>query len=402
MQEARLFSDYYKDLSLISITKMDIAIFTPKFSVGGGADLHVAWTVQALSEDHNVKIYTYEDPNIDELNESYGTDLSKGSFALEIIGFPKILEENLGMSLVKYHYLMRRAKRTDSDLKLSIWGEMDLGEPGIQYITFPGLAEDRINEFLDNPRVIGDQKWYHKPSFFRDAYIRMAETTSSYSEKNMKKNTTVVPSQFVKNAVKKVYNIDAKVIYPPVEADFDGKPWVDREDGFVAIGRLSKEKKFDEVIKIIKKVRRQGTTTHLHLAGSIPDTTYGDHISKLINSHDWVHFEGWLNRDELEELITNHKYGIHRMEMEPSPLVIPEMVKGGCIVFGHNSGGPVEMLNNNQHILYENNKNAVEKISRVANDQDMEQEIRRELESTKKRYSTSKYIDDFRGIIDEF
>ena len=72
--------------------------------------------------------------------------------------------------------------------------------------------------------------------------------------------------------------------------------------------------------------------------------------------------------------LTGCRYGIHGREGEAFGIGVAEMVKAGCITFAPAEGGPAEILAH-QALLYENDADAVEKISAVLSHDVLREEL---------------------------
>jgi hypothetical protein len=58
-----------------------------------------------------------------------------------------------------------------------------------------------------------------------------------------------------------------------------------------------------------------------------------------------------VTRDELRAAVASHRYGIHAMEEEHFGMGPAEILSAGCLLFAHDSGGPVEILGGEERLL---------------------------------------------------
>jgi glycosyltransferase involved in cell wall biosynthesis len=116
----------------------------------------------------------------------------------------------------------------------------------------------------------------------------------------------------------------------------------------------------------------------------------------------WVLLHENLSREELIDLISSHRYGIHANIEEHFGIAVGEMIKAGCIVFVHNSGGQVEIVGRDERLIYGTEEEAIEKIVRVMGDPDEQMSLIDYLKSRKEIFSTEKFMRDIQGIVRQF
>ena len=103
-------------------------------------------------------------------------------------------------------------------------------------------------------------------------------------------------SKFVQNWVKKKYNRDSIVIYPPVDiSSFELN--LDKSDYYVAVGRIAHIKRFDVLIEAFKKNKKK-----LVLIGD------GDLFKTFLNSKSQnIEMTGFLDSAEVAKVISKAK-----------------------------------------------------------------------------------------------
>lgn len=377
-------------------TKPKVAIVHPQLW-GGGGDAILPWIIEALRDEYIITVITFSNINALKLNSFYGCKLSDKDFLVRKLTLPKFFKHRF--SLLKRHWIMRycKTKRSDFDLFISTQNEMDFGVPGIQYIHFPVHEELR--------REIGElsEKWYYNNSPLRSFYKTLSEKISSFSQENMRRNLTLVNSNWTGSMVKSAYDIICQTVYPPVPTDFPDIPWDKRENGFVCVGKLLPKKKIEKVIKIIGMVREKGWDVHLHIIGPPgEDKAYVERIKDLcVENSSWIFLEGALPRQDLVKLVSKHKFGIHGFEYEHFGIAIAEMVKAGCIVFVPNGGGQVEIVND-PRLIYQNEEEAVKKICEVLSNPSLETVLRKRLGLNAERFSVDNFMESVKKKVREF
>src|SRR5262249_3131545 len=157
-------------------------------------------------------------------------------------------------------------------------------------------------------------------------------------------------------------------------------------------GRISPEKELDKIIDIIAAVRARGHAVHLHIIGTADNPSYHQHIRQRA-SHNaaWLFLNEDLSREELVQLVSRHRYGIHGMSEEHFGMAVAEMVRGGCIVFVPRGGGQREIVGQEERLLYLGVNEAAAKIVQVLGDTSTQTTLRVYLAKRKQLFSTEHF-----------
>ncbi len=341
--------------------KKKIAVLYPLF-LGGGAESVTLWMLQALIDKYDLSLFTFSSIDFAQLDRQFGTQLNGAGVHLRMpFKFLNSIRNMQGYSfmtlrqhLLAYYF---RSIRTEFDLAIAAFNEMDLGGTGMQYIHVPlfGHGNEKARKALRYPT-----------SPMRTFYQRACEILVGYSDERMKQNVTATNSQWTADLIKKSYNIEAQVLYPPVILDPPDIPWEERENGFTCSGRITHDKNLETVIEIIRRVRERGQDVHLHLLSGSFEPAYRQIILDLRDQYSsWLFVEENLGRNELAHRLARHRYGIHGRANETFGISIAEMVRAGCIPFVPKGGGPEEIVGKNPNLIFDNNEEAVEKIMTV-------------------------------------
>lgn len=148
-------------------------------------------------------------------------------------------------------------------------------------------------------------------------------------------------SEVVKKRVKKYYDYDADVIYPPVEVSKikEGKKVNRKEDWFLYLGRVETYKGVDLAIKAC---HRAGVP--LKIAGE------GDHFDamrelvKILNAKGLVKFLGYVTEEEKINLLSRTKALIFPVRDEDFGIVPVEANAAGTPVIAYREGGVTETI----------------------------------------------------------
>lgn len=370
----------------------------------GGGNTVAAWIIEALRKEYSVSILTWKPPDFEEINRFYGTSLNDSE--LRVHSVSPVLRSIIDLdpdpaSIQRQSYLMRLCKRLKSeyDVIISAENEIDFGRKGIQYFHYPYLYE-KIQPDVDSP-------WYGKLLETLRGVYRPWMLISEFSYNRMINNVTLVNSDWTGSKVKEFYGIDAITVYPPIPGDFPEILWDERENGFVCIGRFCPGKRFEAVIEILTKVRARIPDLHLHIIGTLSPFSgereyYSQFTGVVQENASWVLLHENLSRDELVQLVSNHRYGIHANVDEHFGIAVAEMIKAGCIVFVHNSGGQVEIVGGDERLAYQTNDEAAEKIIRVMDNPNEQDSLRNYLHSRKGLFSSEAFMRQIREIVSGF
>jgi len=364
-----------------------IAVIMPSF-MGGGAEEVCVWVLDALKDEYDISLFTFTNVGFDVLNDIYGTNILKKDikiicpFSKKSSKLIKYIFDNIYSVAISYffpifqHLVMRYFKQFNDgfDLPISLFNEMDMGKAGIQYIHDVGF-------------VLGG---------------RIPQKISNFSWNVMKKNITITNSFWMAKKIQKKYNINTKVIYPPIKEDFPIIPWRKKENGFVCSGRLVKQKKIHEIINTLIKVRKKGYDVHLHITGCEGNPKYEREIKRLQKENSsWIFLNKGLSRKEYCEILARHKYGIH-MRKEAFGIVIAEMVKAGCIPFVRSEGGQIEIIGKNKLIMFNDSKEAVKKIIEILSNEEKQKKLFNFLNRRAKLFNKERFTKDVQKIVNEF
>ncbi len=369
------------------MTKKKIAIYYPYFA-GGGAEAVGLWMLEALKDDYDVTLFTFSEPDFKKLNSLYETQLSRDSIKVNFI-FPREFSHFVDFcrsnndefrKIVLHSILAKmRIKKDDYDLLISGYNAVDLGKKGIQYIHWVKVLEGR-------------KKIYNK--------------IFNFSEQQLKENISVVNSYQVAQIVKETYGIDSRVIYPPVMLKDCTLSRDKKENAFVCSGRLVKTKQPHQVIQILERVRQQGFDVKLYLtggAGGIYESEYRQFLQKMVEANStWIKLYENLSYEDYAAILYRCRYGIH-YKIEPFGISIAEMIKAGLIPFVRSRGGQVEIVGQeNTDLLFDNQEQAVQKITEVLSNYDKQENLLNCLQSRKKLFSTIRFTEKINIIVSQY
>jgi glycosyltransferase involved in cell wall biosynthesis len=361
----------------------------------GGGNLVAAWMLEALRDEHQLTLLTIEPPDLADCNRFFGTSLQAGDFEVRTV--PAV--RRLGalaptpLTFLKHSLLLRHARRlaADHDVLVTADNETDFGRRGIQYVHYPKL---------DPIRPAVELRWYHGSRAAVSLYYKLGRRLGGISDEGIRRNVTLVNSAFIAARIRALHGIDATVLHPPVPGNFSAVPWEARENAFVALGRISPEKRLEDVVEIVRRVRARGEAVRLHLVGTDDDARYTERIRRLAAADAaWITLHEDLARSDVAALLARQRYGIHAMGGEHFGIAVAEMVRAGCIVFVPRTGGPIEIVGDDDRLLFSSLDEAVERIVTTLREPARQTALRDHLETRAGRFTAAHFVARMREIV---
>lgn len=377
-----------------------VLLVQPSIQPPGGGNSVAAWTLQALVAQHRVTVLSWTPVDIDPVNRFFGTNLRPGEFDTMIVPWHwRLIPDLLPVPahLVKMSLLMRRTRQISAefDVLFGLFNEADYGRRGIQYIHYPTYLR---------PRPRADLRWYHPPQRGLDLYYAFADWIAGFSMARMRENLTLVNSDWTGEHVGPFLGVTTHTMYPPVADPAPPVPWAQRRNGFLTLGRISPEKEFERVMRILARVREQRPELTLTVVGTSDrhSRRYYGRLTALAQSlGPWIDFKMNLTRAEVDRLIASHRYGIHGMREEHFGMAPAELARAGCIVWVPRGGGQVEIVDHEPALIYDSEEDAVSKILRALGDDAEQQRLRAALRSSE-RFATARFVDRIRQVVNDF
>lgn len=378
---------------------MRILIVYPTSQMQGGGEVVAAWIVQALATEHALTVLAWEQLQLADINSACGTSLKATDYALIR---PGALDRGFGrVSGVlgadayrahRYAQLMRLARslRAYHDLLIAPLNEADLGGGGLQYVHEPWTP------WLEDPAP-GDQ--LTGMDLGRRAFRRLHR----YSARRMRTNVTLTNSIWSAKRIERELGVRAIVVTPPAPGRTSGLPWERREQAVIAVGRIVPAKRFDEVVEIVARVREAGIDLRLRIAGWRGDTRrdrrYLRSLRALLGATPgWATLYENLPRIELLKLLGRVRYGLHACRQEPFGIAVAEMVRCGCIPFGHRSGGVPEIVGIDE-LLFSSAAEAVDKLGSLICSPERQRRLRDRLAARGEEFSEDAFVYRIREVV---
>lgn len=380
-----------------------IAVVHPKFDTKGGAEVVCFNTLEALQTDHEIRLFSFDDPDFDALNEFCGTAVEpvetwhperlSGAFDVTMSALNRVFSDQIGnvnkvMTAVLNPLVRRRT--AGFDLTVSTGGEMALPAPTLQYVHLPIFNGRFDPSYGTNGRLSAGHDWFCS---------RLAGAT----RETIGAAKLVTNSEWTADVVETRYGIRPEVVYPPVNvAEFYDVPWAERENGFVVLGRIAPDKAILKLIEIISRVRAIGHDVHLHVVGPTATASqdYRQHVEHAAAGRDWVVLEDEMSRRALVDLVCTHKYGIHGKRAEHFGIAVAELVAGGTIPFVPADGGQVALVGRQTELVYTSTTEAVAQIDTVLSDTEKQRDLRTSLPPMME-FGQDRFEQEITGYVDE-
>jgi len=380
-----------------------VALLHPQLGYGGSERVTLS-IAEALQEDYEVSLITTrrgkERVDLDRLNSFCDTGVDERKITVIEAPLPQLLRTNFAALRGGVFARFCRKLAPEFDLMFMTYGAMDMGVRGIQLIHDPLFTPELHRLLTPFPR--GLRGWFYRDSLLRKVYLGLSRRVAGSSEEAVKRNLTLVSSEWTGKIVRDFYGIETRTVYPPVAGSFPDIAWSHREDGFVCAGRWSIEKRMERVLRILSEVRKRGAKIHLHLIGIGGDPHYVASVRQLCSQNrEWVFVEEGIDSQAKSRLMAGHKYGLSARENEPFGIAVGEMVKAGCIVFVPDGGGQTEIVDH-PALIYESDEDAVRKVEAVLANPTLAAVLRTHLAQGAERFSVSSFHGTVRNLVREF
>lgn len=368
---------------------MKVVIAHPAWGyIGGGrlVDVYVAKIL--LEREHEVIIASCFNFNKDKYREWFGIDLRD-------VKVYKIFQESMPIFGIYQRLLLPKPLKkaikqekpeivfTDSELyKPALKLKREINFRLFEYIHFPfhalKIQEKSVPEEFRKSyeQYLAGARLYHRKyergfwkiyfKIYLNLYNKVArENPFEYAD------TVMVNSHYVAKLTNMLWNGRPYVLYPPVMVN-DFKPYAEksfeeRENSIVMIGRVSPEKRIEDVIDAIALSETKPT---LKVIGGIyPHTLPYKNLLIRRSNEKRVKIEFYTNipRKDLIKIATSSKIFVHSTICEHFGIAVVEGMAAGCPVIVHKSGGPYEDITNygEYGLLYENLNELAENIDKL-------------------------------------
>ncbi len=308
-----------------------IAILHPTFGYNGGAEnVIISFSKYCHSLNIEITIYTYKLRN-DAPNyiKQIKTDITLNPFifnktagflANELKNYDAVLIHNFPATIF-YGFAFKYSQKNNIKLPKSFWY---CHEPSVRLYGY-------------------DDKSYKK---LQKTWDIIARYTMHLDRLGVSKIDYIMSNSIrTKEAVKRVYNRDAQVIYPCI-SDTENIIPINKSQHFLYIGRIEKPKNIDSAILAFKSLLEKIDDKNLKfiIAGKGRYEKYLKDFVKKINLENNIIFKGFVSEEEKKELLNKSYAMIMPAVNEPFGLTIVEALYSSCISIISDKSGVYEAL----------------------------------------------------------
>lgn len=359
----------------------------------GGAEVAAMWVLQALCEEYLVDIVTRGGWDLDDLNRCSGTNVQATSLGRVIT--PSLVPGFYVMGGALWHGLyLRRCRHVcrPYDLRITASRTLDWGLPAIHF-----LSDVAWN--LPLQRRFGCPEALQFANLLRRAYFRVGKWLAGNSGRDPAAHDVFVAnSQWCARIAAEFCRQPPQVIYPAVPDGATINKWEQRESSFLCLGRISPEKRIEQVIATLDQVRTLGHPIRLHLVGTGDDANYLRQVQRLGAARDWVVFHGAVFGPEKQALLSRCRYGISACDREAFGIATAEMVKAGIIPFVPQTGAQCEIVEEDA-LIFGDIQDAALKIDAVLNSESRQLELHAAMLRRGEQFDSVQFCEAVRELV---
>ena len=242
---------------------------------------------------------------------------------------PKVLAKSLYAALLSWVWAREFGDRYDH--VLAYWGNF----PGTSAYLFHRLSGRRIPFSLC---VHAQIDLYENPAYLEQKLL-YADNIITICDYNV---------QFLREHYAGIY----ERIADRIEVNYRGldlREFPYRAEGraarrILAVGRLSKEKGYDDLLRAVAKLVGRGVDVELELVGDGPEREALTRLVDELRIKDKVTFRGWLQIDAVRRAMHEATILAQPSTIEGLPTVVEEAMALGIPVVGSRVGGMPELL----------------------------------------------------------
>ena len=259
-----------------------------------------------------------------------------------IKGFVKAIGRNemlpflsIYQSLVSSYFFFKKLIKTYNPDFVLVTGNLpvlpkSMAEKTIVYVHFP-------TDLIISPLLQKD----YTSKIWKRLYIQPYLFISNNID-YLKKATIITNSNYTRNAIKKVWNIDSTVIYPPCPQysfPLEDKIKIRQDTKTVcSLGRFIPQKEYDTILQIAK----QRPQLKFELIGGVTENniSYLNRLKNKASKNVTFHVNATVNQKM--EILKQSKILIHSFKGEHFGIALIEAMSAGLIPISHNSGAAKE------------------------------------------------------------
>lgn len=173
----------------------------------------------------------------------------------------------------------------------------------------------------------------------------------------------------------------------------------------IAVGRLSKEKGFDDMLKLFKKLSTKYPDWKLNIIGDGMEKDNLLDLSKELKLGDKVIFHGYQNKDYINNMLSDSSIYLMTSHTECLPLVLIEAMSYAIPCLSYTSAqGANEIIDNDVNgylIENRNEEEMLEKISILIEDEKLRKKLGKKAKEKSKEYSGEVVLEKWSKLINK-
>jgi glycosyltransferase involved in cell wall biosynthesis len=368
----------------------------------GGSEAPAMALLELLQQEHLITLATGRSFECGRLNKAYHTNVDEGRVSVGLAPMPVWLRHASGGDALRGAYVSRYVRQIAPrfDLCVSAYNFIPFGRPAIQFVA--DLSWDDALRRESDPPSPGLRGLVQRVGPLRSLYL--AAASSIFREEagpsNWRDDVVVANSRWTADVLRRRYGIASRIIYPPVHAEpFDSD--VGRSGSFVTLGRIAPDKRIEEAIGVLARVRERGHRFDFHIIGPLDNSPYSERIRVAARRQgSWVKLHGGIYGAEKFAELARHSFGLHMRSREPFGIAVAEQVKMGLIPFVPANTAPAEIVGD-PRLCFVNGDHAVEVIDGLLRRQDEHQVIRATLVARGKTFSKERFVAETKALLHE-
>lgn len=225
-------------------------------------------------------------------------------------------------------------------------------------------------------------------------------------------NTVICNSQFTKTFIDKEYNIDSKVVYPPVPVDLFNAG--EKRQMILTVGRFHEFKKHNEMINLFKKFKNRINGWNLVIAGGLlnQDRKYYDILTERARGNR-IKLMPNIEFYKLRDLYSKAKiywhaagYGndgaINPSRMEHFGITTVEAMASGCVPIAFKGGGQKEIIRHAQNgFLWETEQDLERYTMKLIMNENLRKKLSLQAQKDSRRYNVERFCREINRMIDD-
>ena len=263
------------------------------------------------------------------------------------------------------------------------------------------ISTRTVHNFLVSRFVNKDVRkiaWEHNHHNNKNKYIKMLVSSC-------KKMDYFVPVSIELEEFYKKY-LGKKVFYIPNGLDSIPKKASKLDNkNIISVGRLSKEKGFDDLLRVFKRLVSKDSELRLNIVGDGVEKNNLLELAKELKLGDKVVFHGYQNKEYINDLLLNSSLYVMTSHTESFGLVLIEAMSYGVPCISYTSAqGANEIIDDgiNGYLIEDRNEDKmIDKINLIMEDDKLRKKLGRAAKKRSLDYSSDVVLEKWSKLINK-